>query len=245
MQKARRRQIAQAQIANRAQNERAKRRQSPHVSSRWYRAPEICLLEKNYGQAIDMWSIGCILAELLNQLQMNTGEWNASLKTRILFPGDSCYPQSPGKVEGVVSSDDQLQWIMRYVGPLDDLDYAFISTKIATGYAKRIDAKNQHKSLNERFSGIKDQLLVDLLEKLLQFNPGFRYTVSECLEHELFSRFRRDKKMMDNEPQQPIIESELFADGQFDYEENEQTGLQYADLKCLLLKEVNRFRRIS
>ena len=62
-----RRQIAQKQIANRSANDKSKRKMSAHVCSRWYRAPECCLLEKNYGQAIDMWSIGCILAELLNQ----------------------------------------------------------------------------------------------------------------------------------------------------------------------------------
>lgn len=31
-----------------------------HVTTRWYRAPEVILLEKNYNEAIDMWSVGCI-----------------------------------------------------------------------------------------------------------------------------------------------------------------------------------------
>lgn len=38
---------------------------SIHVGSRWYRAPEICLIEKQYDQASDMWSFGCILHELI------------------------------------------------------------------------------------------------------------------------------------------------------------------------------------
>ena len=38
---------------------------SNHVVSRYYRPPEIILLEKNYDQKIDMWSMGCIFAELL------------------------------------------------------------------------------------------------------------------------------------------------------------------------------------
>jgi len=62
-----RRQTAQKQIADRAAIVKSTRKLSAHICSRWYRAPECCLLEKNYGQAIDMWSIGCILAELLNQ----------------------------------------------------------------------------------------------------------------------------------------------------------------------------------
>ena len=33
--------------------------------SRWYRAPEIILIDHNYNKSIDIWSIGCILAEML------------------------------------------------------------------------------------------------------------------------------------------------------------------------------------
>lgn len=36
-----------------------------HVVTRWYRAPEVILIEKNYDTKIDVWSMGCIYAELL------------------------------------------------------------------------------------------------------------------------------------------------------------------------------------
>ena len=39
---------------------------SSHVSSRWYRAPELSLIEKQYDQASDMWSLGCCIFELLH-----------------------------------------------------------------------------------------------------------------------------------------------------------------------------------
>jgi mitogen-activated protein kinase 1/3 len=42
-----------------------KRRLSDHVVTRWYRPPEIILIEKIYGPAVDVWSVGCIFAELL------------------------------------------------------------------------------------------------------------------------------------------------------------------------------------
>lgn len=35
------------------------------VATRWYRAPEVLLGSKNYGESADVWSIGCILAEVL------------------------------------------------------------------------------------------------------------------------------------------------------------------------------------
>jgi len=36
-----------------------------HVVTRWYWAPELILIEKNYNNKIDIWSLGCILGELL------------------------------------------------------------------------------------------------------------------------------------------------------------------------------------
>jgi mitogen-activated protein kinase 1/3 len=41
-----------------------KRELTGHVVTRWYRAPEVILLEKDYTTKIDIWSIGCIFAEL-------------------------------------------------------------------------------------------------------------------------------------------------------------------------------------
>ena len=38
---------------------------SPFVGSRIYRAPEVILLERQYDQAVDVWGLGCIMAELM------------------------------------------------------------------------------------------------------------------------------------------------------------------------------------
>ena len=37
------------------------------MQTRWYRAPELLLGLKNYDQSIDVWSIGCIFAELIKK----------------------------------------------------------------------------------------------------------------------------------------------------------------------------------
>jgi mitogen-activated protein kinase 1/3 len=36
-----------------------------YITTRWYRAPEVLLSWKNYSKAIDIWSVGCILAEMI------------------------------------------------------------------------------------------------------------------------------------------------------------------------------------
>src|SRR5271167_3736757 len=52
-----------------------------YVATRWYRAPEIMLTFKEYTKAIDVWSVGCILAEMLSG--------------KPLFPGKDCwFPRS-------------------------------------------------------------------------------------------------------------------------------------------------------
>ena len=49
---------------------------SDYVATRWYRAPEVILSRESYTRAIDMWSVGCILGELLGR--------------KPLFPGRDC-----------------------------------------------------------------------------------------------------------------------------------------------------------
>jgi len=46
-----------------------------YVATRWYRAPELLVGDKNYSKPVDVWAIGCIFVELL--------------MGQPLFPGDS------------------------------------------------------------------------------------------------------------------------------------------------------------
>jgi len=38
-----------------------------YVATRWYRAPELLLSYEEYSSTVDVWSIGCILGELLKR----------------------------------------------------------------------------------------------------------------------------------------------------------------------------------
>ena len=69
---------------------------SGHIGSRWYRAPEIILNEPIYDSKIDMWSLGCVVGELLffHQIQSQPTT-NMNQYDRYLFPGTSCFPDSP------------------------------------------------------------------------------------------------------------------------------------------------------
>lgn len=69
------------------------RQMTQHVVTRWYRAPEIILLSDFYTAAIDIWSVGCIFAELLSMMKEN---YATVFDRKPLFPGNSCQLLSPG-----------------------------------------------------------------------------------------------------------------------------------------------------
>lgn len=112
---------------------KGKRRLSDHVVTRWYRPPEIILIEKNYGPAVDIWGIGCIIAELLQKMEAHLKDPN-TVKDQPLFPGKSCFPLSPDKhvkKKGLqkfpISDKDQLNVILEVLGAPTDEDLSFIT----------------------------------------------------------------------------------------------------------------------
>ena len=90
------------------------RQLSNHIASRWYRSPEIILIEKIYNQSVDIWALGCILGEMLNCMSIK------DVEKRFLFPGESCYPLTPCGVKSseinIVSQEDQMKKILETLG---------------------------------------------------------------------------------------------------------------------------------
>lgn len=89
------------------------RQLTKHVVTRWYRAPELILIQP-YGSAVDIWSLGCIFAELLSMQEGSVPTYQDRVP---LFPGGSCYPLSGDT--GSTNSDerlDQLSVIFSVIG---------------------------------------------------------------------------------------------------------------------------------
>ena len=127
------------------QNERVEKTRdlSNHVVSRWYRSPEIILIEKNYSSSLDMWSTGCILSEMIScteQYKQN----GVSPQERFLFTGTSCFPLSPcGKMKdsskkNIVSKNDQLKRILEILGDQSQEDTSFVSDNSAHNYIQSL-----------------------------------------------------------------------------------------------------------
>ena len=81
--------------SNIAEKNKIERDRTPEVQTRWYRAPEVILLDKNYDKAADIWSLGVLLSELIYCSNPYSGSQNFTPDNRYIFPGKSCYPISP------------------------------------------------------------------------------------------------------------------------------------------------------
>jgi mitogen-activated protein kinase 1/3 len=162
------------------------RQLTKHVVTRWYRAPELILIQP-YTSAVDIWSVGCILAELLS---MQDGNVPSYQDRKPIFPGGFCFPLS-GEGDKIKKDDrmDQLNVIFKVIGtpPQEDID----AVGKATDYVKSL-GKLEGVPFQKLFP-VADPAALDLLRLMLQFNPAKRCTAEEALNHDFFKAIRRQE----------------------------------------------------
>ncbi|KAL4079449.1 CMGC/MAPK protein kinase [Scleroderma citrinum] len=124
-----------------------------YVATRWYRAPEIMLTFKQYTKAIDVWSVGCILAEMLS--------------SKPLFPGRDYH--------------HQLSLILDVLGTPTLDEFYSITTRRSRDYIRALPFRKR-KPFAQLFPNA-NPLALDFLTKTLTFDPKKRLTVEEALAH--------------------------------------------------------------
>jgi serine/threonine protein kinase len=154
-----------------------------HVSTRWYRAPEIILLEPIYTNAIDIWAVGCIFFELLQKL-------NGNKLYGPLFPGVACHPLSPTVLKDktvILAQDDQIIKILSVLGTPNENDLSFITRKDSLAYISKFEFE---KCSFSKYIQYANPDAYNLLEKFLTFNPLNRISIEDAIAHPYFYKSR-------------------------------------------------------
>jgi len=130
-----------------------------YVATRWYRAPEIMLNWMHYHQTVDIWSVGCIMAEML------TG--------KTLFPG--------------TDHIDQLTRILVLCGTPQEATLNKITSEEARNYIRSLPHM-ERKNFSEHFKGA-NPMAIDLLQKMLEMDADNRINADQALSHPYLAQY--------------------------------------------------------
>lgn len=168
-----------------------------YVATRWYRAPEIMLSYQGYTKAIDVWSTGCILAEFLGGKPIFKGKDYVNQLNRIL------------QVLGTPPDET-----LKRIGSKNVQDYIH-----QLGFIPKVPFVDIFPQANPE--------ALDLLERMLAFDPSRRITVNEAIKHPYLSIW--------HDPADEPVCSEKF---EFSFE----SVNEMEELKQMVIQEVQDFR---
>lgn len=135
-----------------------------YVATRWYRAPEILVASKRYTKGIDMWSLGCILGEMI--------------RGKPIFPGSSTVNQ----IERIVTALPRMK-----EKEINALGAGFGSALLNQ------QALGSHATMEDLLYGSPDDAK-HLVKSLLVLDPVKRLTASDSLNHVYIEKFRNSQQ---------------------------------------------------
>eukprot|EP00366_Plasmodium_knowlesi_P000737 XP_002258234.1 cdc2-related protein kinase 1, putative [Plasmodium knowlesi strain H] len=156
-----------------------------NVVTLWYRAPELLLGERCYTNKIDIWSVGCIFAEMILKKPLFIGENEIDQILKIL------------NLLGLPDREDYPEFY----------EYSFISKNKELFKKKKIKMnvnkiRSHFPNVANQFSGLYlSDTGLDLLQQLLHFNPKNRISAADALKHPYFKEFPKPLDIRD----MPII----------------------------------------
>lgn len=134
-----------------------------YVSTRWYRAPEILFSMVEYDTKVDLWSAGCIFAEMLLRRQ--------------LFPGKD--------------SVSQIKMIVYYLGNPEDEVLNKISSSLVRDSIDACGKKTPL-PFSAIFPKASPEAR-DMVSYLLQISPWRRYSADQILQHPFMAQYHNEQ----------------------------------------------------
>lgn len=181
-----------------------------YVATRWYRAPEILLGSTRYSFAVDMWSMGCILAEML--------------QGKPIFPGSSTINQIEKIVELTgMPSENEIKAISPFalsmMQSVNGRSAQSLITPSGAPPSKRDMGNGRggtEASWRSKLPNATDDA-IDMLQKLLNFLPDVRMSAIEALDHPYVAQFHDPsaERVADFAVTVPIDDKEKKTTGQY------------------------------
>jgi len=129
-----------------------------YVCTRWYRAPEVLCSWIDYAKSIDIWSIGCIFAEMLGR--------------KPFFPGHN--------------TQHQLQLIISFLGTPRPEELRKIPNDKCRKFIESLP--NSSGKPFETVFPEAPPTSIDFLHRTLQFDPDKRVTIAQALQHQYLAQ---------------------------------------------------------
>ena len=140
------------------------------IVERWYKAPEIFLLNNCLDSSADIWSVGCIFYTLITK--------------KVLFQGNSLLEH----IDSIISK----------IGNLTDDDLSYIDKKIVEGIID-VSPNRTEPNWNEIIpNGTKEE--IELIKSMLVWKPSKRISIDDALKNPYFNGLNDPSDMETTEP---------------------------------------------
>lgn len=142
---------------------------SDYMATRWYRPPEIPLNDKIYGKGVDIWSCGCILAEMITRKPFLPGfDYHDQLK--VIFSTMGSLPVNCIKK---IKNKEALDWYMKECHGFTKKNlYSLIST-----YRPKSDSKDEI------------QEAINIIDAMLNLDPRKRISAKLCFKMPFIKKY--------------------------------------------------------
>jgi len=170
------------------------------VVTLWYRAPELLLGTNHYTTAVDIWSMGCIFAELFFAHNPRAPP--------ALFAGKQANQDTK-----IIFEEHQCKQVFSVLGVPSNITWPDVEEMPNYKKLQNLASQNEHmfpknsilmERINDYARNSVSRAAMDLLSEMLDLNPATRITAKKALKHKYFEMFNERNVNPQNALDDPV-----------------------------------------